>query len=358
MSLQRRLLSIARTYAAAVVIAGLWPLLAVVALLIDLRRKPRWVSLRLLAFCTWYLAVEAWMLPQLGMSWLRWRHKPADLLRDTARLQERFAGLLFTALRRLFALRLEVEHAELARLGPVIVLVRHTSVADTLLPTVLLSHGQGMRLRFVLKQELLADPCLDIAGNRLPNLFVTRNRARAAEDLAAIRQLATGLGESDGVLIYPEGTRFTPTKQQQALASLRKEGSPHLELAETWSHVLPPKPGGVLAALAGAPDADVVWMTHTGLEGLADLAAIWRGGLVGQTVKVNLRRTLRRDIPDTPEAQVRWLFAEWDEVNTWVAAHLPGDTEARQIENDGAKALHPHTARLTSTRGNSSTYTV
>ena len=40
-----------------------------------------------------------------------------------------------------------------------------------------------VRLRYVLKRELLLDPCLDIVGNRLPNCFVARSGADAQADI-------------------------------------------------------------------------------------------------------------------------------------------------------------------------------
>jgi hypothetical protein len=58
---------------------------------------------------------------------------------------------------------------------PVIVFLRYASVADTLLPAVFLANPNGLKLRYVLKHELLLDPCLDIVGNRLPNSFVQRS---------------------------------------------------------------------------------------------------------------------------------------------------------------------------------------
>ena len=317
--LRRRTVSISRTYLALVIGLTLAPLLFLLASAVDVIRQRRAVTLRLLVFCLWYLTIEAGMLPLLLLSWLRFRKERERLLADTARLQEAFAGSLFGALRRLFQLRLVVVNAAIAQRGPVIVLARHTSMADTLLPTVLLSRDLGLRLRFVLKHELLADPCLDIAGNRLPNLFVTRNRARTETDLAGIRQLASGMTADEGLLIYPEGTRFSPGKQAHALEQLRKTSEREWAIAAEWRHVMPPKPGGVLAALAGAPAADVVWLAHSGLEGLADLRAIWSGNLVGKTLRVALWRTPRQEIPTTAEAQRRWLLDGWGAMERWAA---------------------------------------
>ena len=75
---------------------------------------------------------------------------------------------------RIFGITIEVEGTDELRDGPIIVFLRHSSVADTLLPAVFIANPNGLKLRYVLKHELLWDPCLDIVGNRLPNSFVRR----------------------------------------------------------------------------------------------------------------------------------------------------------------------------------------
>ena len=42
--------------------------------------------------------------------------------------------------------------------------------------------------------------------------------------------------------------------------------------AEAMTNVLAPRPGGVLAALDAAPDADVVLVAHTGLDHMLTVA--------------------------------------------------------------------------------------
>ena len=41
--------------------------------------------------------------------------------------------------------------------------------------TTYVSRRYHLRLRYVLKRELLWDPCLDIVGQRVPNIFVDRD---------------------------------------------------------------------------------------------------------------------------------------------------------------------------------------
>ena len=123
------------------------------------------------------------------------------------------------AVRVLFRLRLEVTGDDAVAPGPVIVLIRHASIVDNLLPANLITRPHRIRLRYVLKRELLADPCLDVAGRRLPNYFVRRGTGEAQE-VERVRALAHGLGADEGVLIYPEGTRFTPERRARAIARI------------------------------------------------------------------------------------------------------------------------------------------
>jgi len=64
---------------------------------------------------------------------------------------------------------------------------RHASRADSLVSAWVVTIGAGMHPRYVLKRELLADPCLDVVGNRLPNHFGDRGAADSATELVADR---------------------------------------------------------------------------------------------------------------------------------------------------------------------------
>ena len=83
-------------------------------------------------------------------------------------------------------------------------LIRHASIVDNLLPAELVARPHGIRLRYVLKRELLADPCLDIAGRRLPNYFVRRGTGEAQE-LERVRALGHGLGPARRRADLPRG---------------------------------------------------------------------------------------------------------------------------------------------------------
>jgi 1-acyl-sn-glycerol-3-phosphate acyltransferase len=201
----------------------------------------------------------------------------------------------------------------------VIVLMQHVSTADTLLPVLLFSRRQGVRLRYVLKRELLWDPCLDVVGQRVPSAFVSRDST--GKDVAVVAALARGLGPRSGVLIYPEGTRFTPGKRERALEKIAASADSRLlERARRLVRVLPPRLGGALALLENGTGCDVVFCAHVGLEGTTSLADLWNGTVVGRRIRVKLWRVPAATIPEAAEARVDWLYREWAVLDAWVGA--------------------------------------
>jgi len=228
----------------------------------------------------------------------------------------------FASVKALFRLRFEVEGAERAAPGPLIVLVRHASIVDTLVPAVFLANVHHLRLRYVLKRELLVDPCLDVAGHWIPNHFVARDGADSAKEIAAVNALKTGLQPDEGVLLYPEGTRFTPEKRRRALERLSGDAVAKAR-AERLEHLLPMRPGGVLALLDAAPACDVLFVGHHGLEGFARIADIWRGALVGRTVVVKFWREAAASIPAAEDARREWLAAHWQRLDDWLRERAP-----------------------------------
>jgi 1-acyl-sn-glycerol-3-phosphate acyltransferase len=173
-----------------------------------------------------------------------------------------------------------------------------------------------------MKRELLWDPCLDIVGQRTRNAFVRRGSGEREKEIALLRGLAADLGERDGVLLFPEGTRFSPAKRQRALAHLADAGqAARLAHAERLRHVLPPRRGGALALLETRPDVDVAFLAHIGFEGTANLNDIWNGKLIGRTIRLYFWRVPSADIPQTAAGRVEWLDTQWERVDAWVAAH-------------------------------------
>lgn len=299
--------------------------------LVDLIRRSHGVALRSAALLTVYLSCEMLGMVAAGALWV-WKvaFRP-DAKRWTDihfRLEAWWGTTLFRALVRLFGLRVEVEgDADLGR-GPYLLLFRHASSGDTLLAAALVSKAHGLRLRYVLKQELLWDPCLDIVGNRLPNAFVDRFADDSAREVRRVQELAWELGPRDGILIYPEGTRFSQAKQRRVIDRFEQNGDAKmLEYARSLAFVLPPRPGGTLGLLEAARDADVIICAHTGFEGAESLAQVWNGALVNRVIRVHFRRISRNEIPTGRDARIAWILEEWQRVDAWVEKQQSRDLE-------------------------------
>ena len=155
------------------VLSALLPLLLCVALLVDLarwaaRRRP-FMAVRLTTFLWVYLAAEAAGLVALFGVWIVscFGLRGNALLDLTWRFQQLWTAWLFGAANGVFGLRLKIEGDEHVEPGPLIVLVRHASIVDNLLPSVLIARRHQIRVRYVLKRKLLGDPCIDVAAKRL-----------------------------------------------------------------------------------------------------------------------------------------------------------------------------------------------
>lgn len=332
--LARRLRTVPPVVLGSLLLTLLFPVALVLAAFLDagrfiLSRKP-FMATRLLAFLWVYLAAEIVGLIALLAIWVatgfgrrRW-----SMAEWTWRCQQVWAGAMFAAACRLMSLHVEVSGVGALRPRPVIVLVRHASILDNLLPSVLIARMHGIRLRYVLKRELLGDPCLDVAGNRLPNYFVRRGAGERAER-ENVRRLAQGLSARDGVLLYPEGTRFTVERRARAIAQIAEQDPQRARRVEGLKNLLPPKAGGFLALLDGAPGIDVVVMAHAGLDGLRLISDIWGGELVGRTIRVRFTRTPRAAIPRDRRGQVGWLDDAWADADAWVGAQLGSLPSAR-----------------------------
>lgn len=239
-------------------------------------------------------------------------------------VQRRWGRRLFNSARRIYRLTMTVEGTDtaFAEPGPLLMLSRHVSFGDTILPFELFAQRLPFQPRYVMKRELLWDPCIDIVGSRLPNAFVRRNSEDPAREVALVTQLMEGVGPADVVILYPEGTRFTPRKRQAIINRLREKGD--LEgatRAEAYRFVLPPRPGGAIG-LMECKRTDVLFMAHTGLERIRTWRNMVDGSFVGTHLRVAFWRVSQGALPTGREALTAWLFARWTEVDDWVARHL------------------------------------
>lgn len=322
-SLMRRLVTTTGVALALILVTALLPVLLALALVVDLVRKltrgTPFMATRILLFGWAYLIGEVWGLLILAITAVLPEPQSTEA---TYRLQAAWAAWNFRAVRAIFGLHFVVGGDEDIRPGPIILLSRHASLIDTLLPSWFVTRAHQLRIRYVLKKELLLDPALDIAGNRLPNHFVDRGAGDSEPDKEAIRRLASDLDQDEAVLIYPEGTRYSDAKRERYSRRFSEKKGRVATIAATFRRVLPPRPGGTLAILESC-HADVVVLMHRGLEGFARVKDMWRGGIVGSEIRVLFRRIARGDIPRGRNERVAWLFELWQEIDHWVVGEEP-----------------------------------
>jgi 1-acyl-sn-glycerol-3-phosphate acyltransferase len=307
--------------------APLWLLLTAAA---DVASGPAraWARTRALGFFALYLACEVVGVLIATLLWLATLGGRIGgsrrFLEANAALQRWWTAALFNGSLWLFSMKVEVEGLELARNGPLLLFVRHASTADTVLAAALVANPNRLLLRYVLKRELLWDPCLDIVGRRLPNAFVDRRAGQGRGEVEAVAGLARALDARSAVLIYPEGTRFAEEKLRRGVEALRERQLDGLAaVASGFRHVLPPRLGGPLALLDAATGVDLLLLEHTGFEGAASFASFWSGELVGRTIRVRLRRFASEAIPASGRDQ--WLFQRWAEMDAWIARSRAGE---------------------------------
>ena len=288
----------------------------------------RWRALRLMWVVMLYLTCESLMLVVLLGLWLasgfgRWIRTPYfegihyDLVQGVM-------WVFFREAKRVLALRIETSGPtpDAYPGKPILVCCRHAGPGDSFTLIHALMHWYSREPRVVLKDTLAWDPMIAVVLSRIPARFITPNPA-AGEDLESqIGVLASGLDENDAFVIFPEGGNFTAARRDRAIAKLRKLGLERMAVrAEEMVHVLAPRPGGVLAALEAAPEADVLMVAHTGLDHLATVADLWRELPMDKQITMRWWRVSREEIPADRDERIEWLFNWWEHIDDWVEAN-------------------------------------
>ncbi len=320
---RRRTISISVITLMWLLLLGTLPLWALITWVVDRLSKGPSAWFASFAFLTGYLTNElVGVLASLSFECLAlFDRGPGARMRAFERyfrLQQWWSGGLLRWAGRTYGLRLQVvEHADLSR--PMILLLRHASIADTLIAGEFVSRPHGIHLRHILKRELRVDPCLDIVGDQLPNYFVDRESDDPVREREKVARLMDDLGREEGVLIYPEGTRFTEAKRASVIRALEARGDvDRAKQARALEHVLPPRLGGPIALLQANPGLDVVFCAHVGFEGAGSLRGLVAGVLLDRTVDVGFWRVPFEEIPREASAQGKWLYAHWQRIDRWV----------------------------------------
>jgi 1-acyl-sn-glycerol-3-phosphate acyltransferase len=234
--------------------------------------------------------------------------------------------VFFREARRVLALRIETSGPTPdAHPGkPILVCCRHAGPGDSFTLIHALMHWYSREPRVVLKDTLAWDPMIDVVLSRIPARFITPN-PKAGEDLESqIGVLASGLDQDDAFVIFPEGGNFTPRRRLRAIRLLEERRlAEEAAKARAMEYLLPPKPGGALAAIAAAPTADVIFVAHTGLEHVITIDDVWRALPMEQVLKARWWRVPAAEVPEGREAQVDWLYEWWAHIDAWIRANRP-----------------------------------
>jgi 1-acyl-sn-glycerol-3-phosphate acyltransferase len=207
------------------------------------------------------------------------------------------------------------------------VLSRHAGPGDSFLLIHQLLTVYQRRPRVVMKATLQLDPSVDITGNRLPNVFIKRRQTGERIFTEQIERLARGLDQNGALVIFPEGGNWTPHRWRRGIRRLEHSGRSDLaSRAREMPNLLPPRPGGTLAAIKACPGADVIFVAHAGLDRITSVGDVWRRFPIDQVIRAKWWRVPVDEVPRSAdhEAQVQWLYDWWERIDDWISENRPG----------------------------------
>lgn len=319
------------------VVALSLPVVLVVVAFLSRYVPGKWRPLRIIWFLFLYLVVDVVAVVGLFLLWivsgLGWRIRSPGFQKAHYRLFGWMLRRVVASAKFTFKVK-TVPEGEIPRTfgegrsRPILILSRHAGPGDSLLVMDGLYNRFGRQPRIVLKEFLQWDPAIDIMLNRLPSAFVPATGKAGNPVIEAIEAMTASMDVNDAFVIFPEGGNYTIKRHLRAIQKLKKIGRPDLaERAESLKNTLPPKPKGVMTALAAAPGkTDVFFIGHSGLETLVSFGDIWRGMPMGTQVAIKAWYFPAERIPP-PEEQETWLYDTWGEIDSWITEKLSDTAE-------------------------------
>jgi 1-acyl-sn-glycerol-3-phosphate acyltransferase len=286
----------------------------------------RWRPLRIAFFALTYCVMELAVITAAGALWLRRtvrRQPEAPWVMANQTLLAWALGLVLGAAKRCVGFEVVViessDPTTLTDPAPVLVLARHGGPGDSFALVHLLLTTYQRRVRIVLKDVLQLDPALDLLLNRLGCCFLPAPSGEATDLTASLADLARSLGPGDALLLFPEGGNWTPERRRRAIRRLHRDHKENAaRAAMLMDHVLPPRPGGVLACLDAHPGLDVVVVAHAGLDRVVRARQAWN--LLPLRTPMKVRAWRAAHVPESEADRLAWLTLEWAVVDEWVDA--------------------------------------
>lgn len=299
---------------------------------------PGWLRpLRLLWLLVVHLTLESLALVEMLGLWIAsgfgWRIRSPFFERIHYDIAQTYLVLVFREARRVLRLKIEtVGPAPDAAPGePLLVFCRHAGPGDSFTLIYALMHWYHREPRVVLKDTVAWDPMLGVLLRRLPSRFLSSRSGPGPDLESEVGELARNLDADDAFVIFPEGGNFTAERRERAIARLHGLGLHRMaERAEGMINVLAPRPGGVIAALDAAPEADVLLVAHTGLDHVVSIMDVWHSLPMDKHLMMRWWRIPREEIPEGREARIEWLFEWWQRIDDWVDRHRPADLPPRR----------------------------
>jgi 1-acyl-sn-glycerol-3-phosphate acyltransferase len=330
--LVRRLIIAPALIVATVLLLGAVPLWLLVAAFASRFVPGRWRLLRVAWFLFVYLAYESLMLVVMFVLWIAsgfgWKLKSPAFVKIHYQVAGWWLRRVMGSARFTFNIEINTKHPgdDEPSDRPLLVFSRHAGPGDSFLLIDGLLNNLGKRPRIILKDLLKIDPCVDVTLSRLPNRFIPSKGRAGDAVVASIAELSAGMGAGDALVLFPEGGNFTQGRRERAIQKLEDIGRSGLaEQARDMQHVLPPKPTGALTAIEAAPEADIVFVGHTGLEELATARDLWRGIPMDSKVVAKIWLVQRENIP--PEAdREQWLYDQWADIDDWIDQNISDQT--------------------------------
>ena len=329
-SWRRRVVTLPAWFLLATVLPVLLPAALCVTVVVDLLRRRDLSLSRTMVFFTWYFVLECaglivafglWARRLLGMS-------AEDYEMKNRRVQQWWARGLFFGTARIFSMEVALRGLEELEDGrPAVVLARHASTLDTMLPIAVV---REMKLyRYVIKAELLIAPALDFVAQRFPNVFVVRGAENGEREVQKVLALSQEMGEGSALVIYPEGTRFSEKKRARLLEKFQEKDPAMYELTESLRHTLPPLREGVMRLLQETT-TDVVFIAHRGLEEATSMAELAGGGMTKAKLQAEIWRVPGAKVPRDPEGVRAFLVENWRRIDGFVAQGV-----VREVAQEG-----------------------